>query len=100
MAELLATVSAQELREWRAFYDCEPWGWEASLYGPAINAALTANLHRDPKKHARPYTPLDFIPRPPGPVQIRPINGPALLAKFQTTFAGFAAPGKQANGSR
>lgn len=65
MAWGLGHVSARELMEWQAY---------AGLYGPvdpqaradlrmAIMAALTAEIHRDPKQRKEPYKPEEFMPR-------------------------------------
>jgi len=43
------------------FYDMEPFGLEADLYGHASTQAVIVNLFRD-KKH-RPVEPSDFIPK-------------------------------------
>lgn len=60
--ELLTRVSAQELAEWLAYYELEPWGeWRADTRA-GIVACTVANAHRNPKKQRKAYTPEDFMP--------------------------------------
>jgi len=44
--ELLQRTDSRELSEWRAFYNLEPFGHEADLYGHAMNAAHIINSQR------------------------------------------------------
>ena len=44
--ELLGRVDSRELSEWRAFYDLEPFGFDAEIYGHAMNAAHIINSRR------------------------------------------------------
>jgi hypothetical protein len=50
------------MAEWSEFYALEPFGWEAQCYAAGIVAATLANIHRDPKKKAKPFSAADFIP--------------------------------------
>lgn len=93
VGELLASVSAKEVREWREFYELEPWGWEADCYVSGIVASTLANIHRDPKKRAHPFTPLYFVPKGAAAAR-KPVDPEVLAAKFRASFAGFAAPNK------
>lgn len=61
VAELLSRVSSRELTQWMIFYQTEPFGSEADLYGFAIVASTIANVHRGKGKKA--YSPDDFMPK-------------------------------------
>lgn len=60
--QLLAQTTSQELTEWRAFYNLEPFGDLVADQRHGIAQSLAANLHRDPKRRSEPYQPEDFIP--------------------------------------
>ena len=60
--QLLASLSSQELTEWRAYYALEPFGELVADQRHGMAQAGMANLHRDPKRRAEPYRPEDFIP--------------------------------------
>jgi hypothetical protein len=56
-------MPAQELVEWAAFYELEPFGeWRAD-WRMAMQASLLANIHRDRDKHPELYTVADFMPQ-------------------------------------
>lgn len=56
-------MPAQELVDWAAYYEIEPFGdWRAD-YRMAIQASLLANIHRNEEKQPRPFTPEDFMPQ-------------------------------------
>ena len=61
--ELLSRISSRELTEWMVYYQLEPWGGERADVGAAIVASTIAEIHRNPKKRARPYKASDFMPR-------------------------------------
>ena len=48
--ELLERIDSRELSEWRAFYNLEPFGHEAELFGHAMNAAHIINSQRSKNK--------------------------------------------------
>jgi hypothetical protein len=54
-------MDAREFSEWQAFYMLEPWGSERSDLQAGIVASVIANVNRS--KHARSYTPHDFMPK-------------------------------------
>jgi hypothetical protein len=35
---------------------------EQDLFGSALICSTLANINRDPKKHRKPFSPLDFMP--------------------------------------
>lgn len=59
--ELLIRISSQELSEWLAYYELEPFGEERADLRMGILASVFANANRDPKK-GRAFKPQDFIP--------------------------------------
>lgn len=63
VGELLARVSSQELTEWMAYSQVEPWGEDRADLRSGIVAATVANAHRDKKKKHSPYKARDFIPQ-------------------------------------
>ena len=61
MEELLNRISSQELTEWQAFYQMEPFGEVRDDYRMAILASVVANCHRG--KKGRKAKPMDFMPK-------------------------------------
>lgn len=55
-------MSGQQLTEWMAYFELEPFGEERADYRMATLAALTANIHRDPEKSDE-FRVQDFMPR-------------------------------------
>lgn len=60
--ELLSRIDSQELTEWMAFYELEPFGTEPEDYRTGIIASTIANVNRDAKRQPKPYRPQDFMP--------------------------------------
>ena len=58
--ELLARTGSDELTEWMAFYQLEPFGDFRADLRSAIIASTLANAHRS--KEGKPFTPEDFKP--------------------------------------
>lgn len=58
--QLLSEIGSDELTEWIAYYQMEPWGEERADRRNADLMALTYNLHRGPK--AKAMKPQDFMP--------------------------------------
>lgn len=80
----LETMPATEFDEWRQYYEIEPFGeWRDDLR-TGILAALTANIHRDPKKGRR-YQPKDFIPSFGIPAE-KPKRDPAMKKLLRGAF--------------
>ena len=64
---MMRELSADEIVDWIAYYSIEPFG-EYKMDARFANLmALEANINRDPKKRRRPFTPDDFMPKPPAP---------------------------------
>lgn len=61
VAELLSRVSSIELSEWVAFYNMEPFGFEADYLGHAQTSATLVNVNR--KKNSKAASAKDFFPR-------------------------------------
>ena len=51
-----------EYREWQDFAQLEPFGTHFEDLRAGQVCSVIANAHRDTKKHAAPFTPLDFLP--------------------------------------
>ena len=60
MRELLARVGSDEITEWMAFYQIEPFGEMRADLRSGVIASTFANANR--AKHARPFKPEDFMP--------------------------------------
>ena len=58
---MLIEMSSIQLSEWMAFEKLEPFGFQANLYGHAMNAAYLMNLQR--KKGSKPIQPMDLMPK-------------------------------------
>lgn len=77
-AELLESISADELQEWRAFDSLEPIGdWRHDL-GSGVMAAALVNLHMP--KGKPPLTALDFMPLHPSHREKKKLDGDAQLS--------------------
>lgn len=63
MAQLLNEISSEELTEWMAYAELEPFGEERADLRSATVAAVIANANRDRKKRSRPYRVTDFMPK-------------------------------------
>ena len=58
--DLLARIGSDELTEWMAFYQMEPFGDFRADVRSGIVAATFANANR--ARDAKPFTPEDFMP--------------------------------------
>lgn len=58
--ELLSRIGSDELTEWMAFYQLEPFGDFRADFRSGVMAATFANAHRS--KDAKAFTPEDFMP--------------------------------------
>ena len=59
MAELLVTISSEELLEWAAYYQLDPFGGPRGDLQASIVASTLANIHA---KRGHRFTPKDFMP--------------------------------------
>ena len=60
--ELQRSMSSSEFMDWCAYYEIEPWGYEADNWRMGVLAATTANYSGNIKK---PLKVSDFLPRQP-----------------------------------
>lgn len=60
MRELLSRIGSDELTEWMAFYQLEPFGDMRADLRSGVIASTIANANR--AKHAQAFTPEDFMP--------------------------------------
>lgn len=58
--EMLASMGSDELTEWMAYYQLEPFGDYRADYRSGVVASTFANAHRP--KDAGPFKPEDFMP--------------------------------------
>lgn len=58
--ELLSRIGSDELTEWMAFYQLEPFGDMRADLRSGVIASTIANANR--AKHAQAFTPEDFMP--------------------------------------
>ena len=84
--DLLARIGSDELTEWMAFYQMEPFGDFRADVRSGIVAATFANAHRS--RDAKPFTPEDFMPFVDKQIEKQPtkqeakINATRLKAMF------------------
>ena len=71
--ELQQAMTGAEFADWCAFYQLEPWGFEAQNWRMGVLAAVTANYSGRVKKALKPS---DFLPRAEKP---RKVADPARL---------------------
>lgn len=60
---MLRDIPSKLLIEWMAFYNLEPFGYEADLQGHALTSSVVAEVNRDPKKRSEPFKTQDFMPK-------------------------------------
>lgn len=58
---MLTRMSSQELTEWMAYEDIEPFAAERNDVELAMLTTLTANANRNPKKRSEPFKIVDFL---------------------------------------
>lgn len=59
--QIIAEMSADEFLEWVAFYDLEPWGFQAATWRAGVISSTVANYAGRSRKRAD-AKPSDFIP--------------------------------------
>ena len=62
IGELQAQVTSREFAEYWAYDQLQPIGPERADLRAGIVAATIANVNRNPKKRAKPFSPVDFLP--------------------------------------
>jgi hypothetical protein len=84
--ELLQRMGSDELSEWMAFYQLEPFGDYRADYRSGVVASTFANAHR--AKDAGPFRPEDFMPFLDKPKATQPQDETQLnVARFKAMFA-------------
>jgi hypothetical protein len=86
--ELLQRIGSDEITEWMAFYQMEPFGDMRADLRSGVIASTFANANRT--KHTRPFTPEDFMPfvDRPEPIDETRKNAAFLnVARFKSMFA-------------
>ncbi len=81
--ELLTRMGSDEITEWMAFYQIEPFGDMRADVRSGVIASTFANANR--AKNSKPFTPEDFMPfvdRPPLKDESK-VN----VARFKAMFA-------------
>lgn len=63
MDGMLREIPSKLLTEWQAFYNLEPFGYEANFQGHALVASILAEVNRNPKNRKDPYTAAEFMPK-------------------------------------
>ena len=58
---MLRELTAEQLSEWAAFYDLEPWGFHEENRRVGVIASTVANMAG--KRLKREVSPADFMPR-------------------------------------
>lgn len=56
-------MSWEQFLHWAAYAEIEPFGETRADLRSAIIASVIANANRNSKKHPKPYTPDDFMPK-------------------------------------
>ena len=81
--ELLARMGSDELTEWMAFYQLEPFGDFRADYRSGVIASTFANAHR--AQNTSPFRVEDFMPflDKPAPKDDSSVN----VARFKAMFA-------------
>lgn len=83
MRELLNRIGSDELTEWMAFYQLEPFGDYRADYRSGVIASTFANAHR--AQDASPFKVEDFMPFIDKPT---PKNDPSVnVTRFKAMFA-------------
>lgn len=59
--DLLRRLSREELVEWMAFAEVEPFGSKFEEYLAALVASVVAEVNRNKKKRGRPFAPSEFF---------------------------------------
>jgi hypothetical protein len=75
---MLDRIPFELFEEWRRFYAVCPWGPEVEALGHAVVASTVAEVNRDRKRRARPFSPAEFMPlyRQQRRASYRPVTDP------------------------
>lgn len=76
----------RQMKEWEEYFSIEPWGDDQDEGRNGLLCSLLANVHRDTEKKPDPFTPQDFMRRPPEPE--REMTDEEIEAQFDRIFGG------------
>ena len=83
MEELLASISSEELTEWAAYYQLDPFGSYRADLQAGVVASTMANIHA---KKGHTFGPADFIPRFGDPEKSPSMSPDDIKAKLHRMF--------------
>ena len=84
--ELGQRISAAELTLYQVYYRNQPWGEERADIRSAMAMSQTANMHRDSKRHPKPFELYDFMPFSEKPVKEESSGEPVGLREAFKSF--------------
>jgi hypothetical protein len=99
VAEWHAAMSSHEFAEWAAYAQIEPFGPTRADLRTGILAALIAEVYRDRKKRAKPYSPAEFMPFLEADGERAELERPSPDALWTKLKAGLGLAGARDNGS-
>ena len=80
----MASISSEELTEWAAYYQLDPFGSHRADIQAGVVASTMANIHA---KRGHSFTPTDFIPQFGGePVRAPSMTPDEIKAKLSLMF--------------
>lgn len=59
---MLREMRPSELGAWAALWTIDPWGETRADLRSGMISAVIANVNRDPKRRAQPFSAADFMP--------------------------------------
>lgn len=88
---MLRRMTWTQFMAWRDYAELEPFGPHHEDLRAGIVAATIANVHRDPKRRARPYSPADFMPGLERRAAAQPLTDPERWRSIKATARNLAA---------
>lgn len=93
---MLAEMTWQQLMEWHAYAEVEPFGEERADLRAGIVASTVANVNIDSRK-TKPFAPSDFMPsfggEPHAGSRRKPLTDPGDWKKVKATLTSFGKAG-------
>lgn len=90
-ARLVREMSREELTEWIAFAQLEPFGAEIEEYHAALIASTIAEVNRNRKKRGKPFAPREFMQKWGEPDEGKADSPEAMLGFVKQFTARLAA---------
>lgn len=87
MDGLLAELSSQQLAEWIAYFQLEPWGEERADLRAGIVASTIANVNRSAKQR-KAFEPKEFMPRFDAEPEAPETSALRLMAQMRAALGG------------